>query len=377
MPRRFLKNSDCSKIVRSSHPQKAPRRRSSATPHKAAFEDGGEVAVFQQPAISIVTPSYNQAEFLAQTIESVINQEGDFHIDYIVVDGGSTDGSVAIIRHYESLLQHGGWPRKCRGITFHWLSEKDEGQTDALMKGFRLAHGEILAWLNSDDTYLPGALQVAADFFQSHPDTALMYGDAVYCDASGAIIGSYRTAAFDLDRLAAANIICQPAAFFRRSAFDAVGGLDGTLHFAMDYDLWIRIGRRFTCRHTPRFLATYRLHESSKTVNTDTLISNSEESLAVARRHFAWAPLTRVYTACHILCAARLPTVIARSRLALAAAASVCTLLRSICLNRGLHRNDLKLLTGENFRKLCKSRIEIMTGGNRTDPGKQNKQPLN
>lgn len=317
--------------------------------------------------ISVVTPSYNQAIFLAQTIESVIGQEGDFYIDYIVVDGGSTDDSVDIVKRYESLLRQGGWPIKCRGITFRWLSEKDGGQVDALMKGFCLADGEILAWLNSDDTYLPGALQAAASFFRSHPDTALLYGDADYCDASGAHIGSYRTAAFDLDRLAAANIICQPAAFFRRAAFEAVGGLDGTLHFAMDYDLWIRIGRRFSCRYTPRLLATYRLHASSKTVSAASLINNSEESLAVARRHFAWAPLTRVYSACHILCAARLPGGISRSRLALAAAASICTLFRSLRLNRGFHRKDLKLLNRENFRKLFKSRIEIMTGTNRTE----------
>lgn len=315
--------------------------------------------------ISIVTPSYNQAPFLAETIESVISQEGDFHLDYIVVDGGSTDDSVAIIRHYDSLFKQGEWPLKCSGITFRWLSEKDRGQTDALMKGFRLAEGEILAWLNSDDTYLPGALQTAAAFFKGHPDTALMYGDAMYRDASGAGIGSYRTAPFDLDRLAAANIICQPAAFFRKAAFAAAGGLDGSLHFAMDYDLWIRIGRRFSCKHIPRLLATYRLHETSKTVNAATLISNSEESLDVARRHFAWAPLTRVYSACHIRCAAYLPGVLGRSRLAVAAAASVCTLLRSLYLNRGFHRNDLKLLTRDNFRKLCKSRIEIMTGANR------------
>lgn len=317
--------------------------------------------------ISIVTPSYNQAGYLAETIASVIGQEGDFHIDYLVVDGGSSDDSVAIIKHYESLLQQGDWPQKCRGITYRWLSEKDRGQTDALMKGFRLAQGEILAWLNSDDTYLPGTLQAVVTSFQAQADTALLYGDATYCDASGASIGSYRTAAFDLDSLAAANIICQPAAFFRRTAFEAVGGLDETLHFAMDYDLWIRLGKRFTCRHIPRHLAVYRLHAASKTVNVATLISNSEESLAVARRHFAWAPLTRIYSACHILWATRLPGALGRSRLAVAAAASICTLFRSLRLNRGLHRKDLKLLNRENFSKLCQSRIEIMTGSRRPD----------
>lgn len=311
---------------------------------------------------SIVTPSYNQGAFLAETVESVISQEGDFTIDYIIVDGGSSDNSVDIIKRYGALLQNGGWPVKCQGITCRWVSESDRGQVDALMKGFRLAHGEILAWLNSDDTYLPGALQTAATFFRDNPETGLMYGDANYYDASGASIGSYRTAAFDLDTLAYANIICQPAAFFRRAVFEAVGGLDETLHFAMDYDLWIRIGRRFSCQYIPRLLATYRLHESSKTVNAATLISNSEDSLAVARRHFAWAPLTRVYTACHILCAAYLPGAFGRSRLVVAAAALVCTLFRSLILNRGFHRKDLGLLSRENFRKLFKSRTEIMTG---------------
>ena len=315
---------------------------------------------------SIVTPSYNQGQFLAETIESVLSQEGDFSIDYHIVDGGSTDDSVDIIRHYDALLQRGEWPVKCRGIRYRWISEKDNGQTDALMKGFRMSVGEVLAWLNSDDTYLPGALQTAADFFRNHSDTGLLYGDAQYCDENGAGIGNYRTAEFDLEKLASVNFICQPAAFFRRAAFEAVGGLDGTLQFAMDYDLWIRIGRRFPCCHVPCLLATYRLHEASKTINSDTLIRNSEESLAVSIRHFDWAPLTRVYTSCRTLCSARLPGVFGRSRMSVAAAATVCALFRSLALNRGFHRNDLKLLNRENFRKLFKSRIEIMTGTNKT-----------
>jgi glycosyltransferase involved in cell wall biosynthesis len=312
--------------------------------------------------LSIITPSYNQGHFLAETIESVISQEGEFCIDYVVVDGGSSDNSVEIIKRYAALLNQGEWPVTCRGITFRWLSEADRGQADALMKGFRMAEGEVLAWLNSDDTYLPGALQAVAAFFRDNPADGLVYGDAIYCDESGTSIGRYRSADFDLDRLAAANIICQPAAFFRRTVFEAVGGLDETLQFAMDYDLWIRLGKRFSCRHLPRLLATYRLHPASKTVNSATLIGNSEESLAVAQRHFAWAPLTRVYTACRISCTARLPAMLGRSRWAVTLAASVCTLYRSVRLNRGVHRSDLKLFTRENFRKLFKSRIEIMTG---------------
>lgn len=313
---------------------------------------------------SIITPSYNQGAFLAETIESVISQDGDFSVDYIIIDGGSTDNSLDIIKRYDTVLQNGNWPITCRGIRYRWVSERDNGQTDALMKGFRMANGEIFAWLNSDDTYRPGALKTAADFFRNHPDTGLLYGDAHYCDAAGTTVGKYRTDTFDLVKLASANIICQPAAFVRRSAFEAVGGLDETLDFVMDYDLWIKVGGRFSCHYTPQPLATYRLHEASKTINSDTLIRNSEESLGVTRRHFDWVPLTRVYTSCHILCLARLPGVFSRSRLIVAAAASVCTLFRSLRLNRGFHRNDLKLLKFENFRKLSKNRIEIMTGRN-------------
>jgi GT2 family glycosyltransferase len=225
-----------------------------------------------------------------------------------------------------------------------------------------MAEGEVLAWLNSDDTYLPGVLQTAVDFFCTHKDTGLMYGDACYTDTAGTFISNYRTEEFDLSRLASTNNICQPAAFFRKDAFETVGGLDGTLHFCMDYDLWIRIGRRFPCRYIPHLLATYRLHETSKTISSDTLYKNSEESLAVTIRHFGWAPLTRVYTSCRILCLARLPDIFVKNRFTVAAVAMICTIMRSLYMNRGFHRNDLKLLDRGNFRKLFKSRVEIMTG---------------
>lgn len=311
---------------------------------------------------SIVTPSYNQGRFLAETIESVISQEGDFSIDYLIVDGGSTDDSVAIIRRYDALVKQGAWPVKCRGITLHWVSEKDRGQTDALMKGFRMAKGNLFAWLNSDDSYLPGALQAAAAFFQDYPDTGLMYGDALYRDLRGSVIGQYHTETFALERLAAANIICQPAAFFMKNAFEAVGGLDRTLDFVMDLDLWARIGKRFPCRYRPGELATYRLHEASKTISTATLYNNCEEALAVVIRHFGWAPLTRVYTSCRTLCTLRLPNPLGKHRLFCTAAATACSIMRSLYLNRGIHCNDLRLLNRENFRKLFKSRVEIMTG---------------
>ena len=319
-------------------------------------------------SVSIITPSCNQGDFLADTIESVIGQEGDFCIDYIIVDGGSTDNSVDIIRGYDALLQQGGWPVTCRGITFRWFSEKDKGQTDALIKGFGMAKGEIYAWLNSDDTYLPGTVQTAADIFQRNPETGLLYGDAHYCDSAGAIIGRYRTEKFDFDKLAWFNFICQPSTFFRKEAYVAVGGLNETLQYAMDYDLWVRIGKHFTCRYLPQFLATYRLHETSKTVRDETLYANCEEALRLAMKHFGWAPLTRVYNSCHSLCRARLPAFLNRNKPAVIVATVICSLARSLRLNRGIRRNDLKLLNRGNFLKLFKSRIEIMTGKDQTSP---------
>jgi len=314
------------------------------------------------PVFTIVTPSFNQSAFLAETIESVISQEGDFSIDYIIVDGGSSDNSVDIIRHYDTLLQRGDWPIKCQGITFRWQSEKDKGQTDALMKGFRMAKGEILAWLNSDDTYLQGALQSATVFFCDQPDTGLLYGDAYYCDTTGAINGRYRTEEFDLDSLASFNFICQPSTFFRQDVFETAGCLDESLHFAMDYDLWIRIGKRFPCRYLPRFLSKYRLHEMSKTIRDEALRENVEAGLRVAIKYFGWAPLTRVYASCNCSCRSSLPAFLTKSWLIVICSAIICTLFRSIRLNRGIRINDLKLLNMPNFRKLFKSRIEVMTG---------------
>lgn len=317
--------------------------------------------VLEIPALSIVTPSYNQGHFLAETIESVIGQEGNFLLDYVIVDGASTDNSVDIIRRYEQLLHNGKWPVKCRGIQYRWISEKDKGQTDALAKGFRMSKGAILAWLNSDDTYLPGALQAVTDFFLRNPATGLLYGDSYYLDPHGTIIGKHRTASFDRDKLAYFNFVCQPSAFFRRDVFEAAGGLDETLHFAMDYDLWIRIGQRFTCHYQPHFYSVYRLHEASKTICDDTLWQNSEEGLRVAMKYYDWAPLTRVYNSCTFSCRTRLPPLLARYRLVVIVTAIACTLTRSIQLNRGIRKNDLKLLNRKNFRKLFKDRIALMT----------------
>lgn len=312
--------------------------------------------------ISIVTPSYNQGSFLAETIESVIGQEGDFRIDYVIVDGASTDDSVEIIRQYAALLETGAWPVKCLGVSLRWKSEKDNGQTDALKKGFALAEGEILAWLCSDDVYLPGALQAIAGSFRDNPTASLLYGDAYYCDTEGAIIGRYPVEDLDLDRLAYFNFFCQPSTFFRREAFEAVGGLDESLNFAMDYDLFVRLVKRFSCQRLPRFLSKYRLHEASKTIRDDVLYENHEEALRLSLKYFDWAPLNVVYGSCNYYCLVRFPRFLTRSRIIVIFAALVCMVFRSLRLNRGVRKNDLRLLTFNNFRKLFKTRMQILTG---------------
>lgn len=312
--------------------------------------------------VSIVTPSYNQAEYLAAAMESVLGQEGEFFLDYLVIDGGSSDGSPAIIRRYQEMLESGEWETGCRGIRFRWLSEPDAGQSDALLKGFRMADGEILAWLNSDDLYLPGTIQTITEFFRQFPAVGLVYGDALYCDAAGSILGRYPGAPFDLDRLAFFNFIPQPSTFFQRTAYEAVGGLDISLNFVMDYDLSIRICKQFPCRYLPRELSHYRLHEAAKTVRNEVLFDNHEEGVRVALKHFAWAPLNMVYGSCNYYCRKKIPAPLKRSRLLLIAASLLCALFRSIWLNRGIDSRDFRLLSADNLRKLFKDRREILLG---------------
>src|SRR5574337_438603 len=161
------------------------------------------------PLVSIITPSFNQGRFIRDTIESVLSQ-GYPRLEYLVMDGGSTDETVEILRSY--------------GDRLIWRSAPDGGQADAVNTGVRLAKGEIIGWLNSDDTYQPGAIKAAVDYLIAYPETAVVYGDAHYIDERGEVIGTYPTEDFDLDRLAQACLICQPTAFIRRSALEANSG---------------------------------------------------------------------------------------------------------------------------------------------------------
>jgi glycosyltransferase involved in cell wall biosynthesis len=208
------------------------------------------------PLVSIVTPSFNQAQFLEQTIRSVLEQDYP-NFEYLIVDGGSTDGSPEIIRRYADRLS---W----------WVSEPDQGQTDAINKGFSHARGDILAWLNSDDAYLPGAIRQAVDYLQSHPQAGMVYGDANLIDTDGKIIGKFPARQTDYRRLKRGYVhIPQQSAFFRRSLWDQVGPLDPAFFFAMDYDLWVRLARISELHYYPTLWASFRLHGSGKSVVAD------------------------------------------------------------------------------------------------------------
>ncbi|MBU2609512.1 MAG: glycosyltransferase [Chloroflexi bacterium] len=208
------------------------------------------------PLVSILTPSFNQAQFLEATLRSVLEQDYP-NLEYIIVDGGSTDGSLDIIRRYAHRL---AW----------WVSEADKGQTDALNKGFARANGEILAWLNSDDTYEPHAVAEAVEFLQSRPEVGLVYGDANFIDQDGRLIGRFPAAQTDYRRLRRGYVhIPQQAAFFRADLWKKVGPLDPSFYFAMDYDLWVRLAAQAPVQYTPRTWANFRLHSQGKTVAAD------------------------------------------------------------------------------------------------------------
>jgi glycosyltransferase involved in cell wall biosynthesis len=205
------------------------------------------------PSISIVTPSFNQASYIKETIQSVLTQEYPY-LEYFVIDGGSTDGTLDILRQYDQQL--------------NWASEPDEGQTQAINKGFRKSTGEIVAWLNSDDLYLPGALHSVADFFSRHPDVDVVYGDYLLVDRQSKVLLRKREIPFDYNILLhGLNYISQPATFFKQSLFDRVGYPDESLHYGMDWEYWLRIassGGKFV--HLPRYLAAARWHAQAKTL---------------------------------------------------------------------------------------------------------------
>ena len=201
---------------------------------------------------SIVTCSYQQGRFLEATIRSVLDQNHPY-LEYIVLDGGSTDESVEILRRYDDAISY-------------WHSECDAGQTDALARGIDRASGEYIGWLCSDDLLLPGALQIVSDFFESHPEVQAVYGDALWIDAQGEFLRpkkeiQFNRFIFHYDH----NYIPQPSMFWRRELYQKVGGLNRRFNLAMDADLWDRFAQVTSIAHIPQYLSCMRFYPEQKT----------------------------------------------------------------------------------------------------------------
>jgi len=226
------------------------------------------------PLVSIVTPSLNQGRFLPATLQSVAAQTYP-RIEHIVVDGGSSDDSVAIIKAYAAA--HPG------RIT--WSCEPDRGQADAINKGLRRASGSILAYLNSDDTYESGTVASAVGFLQEHPDIALVHGRGFHVDAGGNQLDGYPSKPCDHASLAEYCHVCQPTAFWRHEAAKVAGPFDVTLRYCMDYDYWIRVSRRFPLGFLDRHLANTRLHDAAKTVNQR--LPAHREIVRMLKKHYS------------------------------------------------------------------------------------------
>lgn len=202
------------------------------------------------PLVTIVTPSFNKGPYIEETILSIRNQTYS-HLEHIVIDGGSTDETLAILRNYSGELV--------------WISEPDNGQSDAINKGWRLAKGDIIAYLNADDTYLPNTIEIAVNFFLKHPETGMLYGDGILSDEKGKHLMIFTAGEFNLKNLVfCKDNILQPAVFLRKTVFENVGDVDVNLHLAMDLDYWIRTGILYTISYIPEQLAMAKIYRDAK-----------------------------------------------------------------------------------------------------------------
>lgn len=234
--------------------------------------------------VTIVTPSYNQGKFIRRTIDSVLSQ-GVGDLEYIVMDGGSNDETVDILKSY--------------GDKLIWKSEKDKGQTDAVNKGIRASHGDIIGWLNSDDIYYPGAVKKVLEVFETHPEVNVVYGNAYHIAEDDSIIEEYYTEDFDYERLKDICFICQPSLFFRKKVVDKYGYLDDKLQYCMDYDYWLRLGKGEKFYRLNDFIAGSRLYEDNKTLGARRKVH--EEMLTMQEKNLGKASEKWIYNLAHVI----------------------------------------------------------------------------
>src|SRR5580693_9485029 len=239
------------------------------------------------PLVSIVTPCLNSARFIEATIQSVLAQDYP-RIEHIVMDGGSTDGTLDILKRYgprRDPLSAGSQKEP-----FTWISEKDRGAADAINRGFAQSRGEIFAYLNADDAYLPGAVAAAVRAFETNPGADVVYGEGNWIDEEGRLIGPYPVRDFDRSLLAHECFICQPASFIRRAAFEAAGGMDPDLHLTFDYELWMRLARIHPMHRIPqpKTLAMSRMHASNKSLGQRRAVFR--ETFRILKKYYGYVP---------------------------------------------------------------------------------------
>jgi len=231
-----------------------------------------------KPLVTVVTPTLNSERFLEETIRSVLDQDYP-RIEYIVMDGGSTDGSIDILRKYQRKL--------------HWESAPDRGAPDAVNRGFALGQGEILGYLNADDLYYPNAVSAAVDALRESPEAAAVYGDAWWIDETGARIAPYPVRDFDRPLLERECFICQPASFLRRQPFENAGGLDPDFHLTFDYEFWLRLTRVYPLRRMDATLADSRMHLGNKTLGQREGVFR--QTFQVLKRDCGYVPFQWIY----------------------------------------------------------------------------------
>jgi glycosyltransferase involved in cell wall biosynthesis len=227
------------------------------------------------PLVSIITPSYNQGEFIEEAIVSVLNQDYP-NLEYIIMDGGSTDNTLEILKKYEDDKR------------MTWISEKDNGQADAVNKGFTLAKGKIFGWLNSDDLFLPGSISKAVEHLLINPHSVLVYGNAYWIDKEGKIISSYPTEPFNYKRFSETCFICQPTVFLRKELINEIGLLDVSLNTCLDYDYWIRIAKVYPKQigYISDYMASSRMYNENKTLSLREEVYR--EIMATVKKHYGY-----------------------------------------------------------------------------------------
>jgi glycosyltransferase involved in cell wall biosynthesis len=236
------------------------------------------IEVREYPLVSIVTPSSNMGRFIRQTVESVLSQDYP-HIDYIVMDAGSKDDTVPILESYNGRLR--------------FESKPDGGQADAVNQGFAMSRGRVFTFLNADDTYMPGAVSSAVKHMMNNPSMGVVYGEANYVQEDGTVIGRYPTLPFDAQTLNSRCFICQPASFMWSDVFQTAGCMNPQLHFALDYDLWMRIAKLYPMLKVDEVLATSRMYLENKTLGKRRPVYM--EIMSAAKTHYGYIPFDWVF----------------------------------------------------------------------------------